>query len=58
MSKTNSIIRRCSCQNYGQDKLHGEQNRVFNMTSKAAKAKDSSVWRCTVCSKEIENKVD
>lgn len=49
-----TIIQRCSCGHEGQDKLHGRGMRVYN----EAKAinKDTGVWRCTVCRKEVQGK--
>lgn len=38
-------IRKCSCSNVMQDKLHGAGRRVMNKTAQ------SGVWRCTVCEK-------
>jgi hypothetical protein len=45
-------IMQCTCTHDSQDKLHGANNRVFNMTEKG-KVADMRVWRCTVCSKEV-----
>lgn len=37
----NSFISKCGCQHPGQDNLHGQGNRVFNMGLKNGK--------CSVC---------
>ena len=37
---------KCTCKNAGQDKLHGEGNRVFNTFKN--KSQQASA-RCTVC---------
>ena len=34
-------IKQCTCKHEGQDKLHGKQNRIFNI--------DSTKCKCTVC---------
>lgn len=42
-SKSGSSIRRCHCQHFWQDKLHGDKMRVMNRTVK------KEGWRCTSC---------
>ena len=37
-----SVVKTCTCKNDGQDKLHGNQQRVFNPTQ-------SGALRCSVC---------
>lgn len=44
--KVKKMIKKCSCDHKGQDKLHGEGNRVHNETG------DGKKLRCTVCGKE------
>lgn len=39
------MIKKCSCKHEGQDKIHGDGNRVHN-----PKAKDEV--RCTICLRE------
>jgi hypothetical protein len=45
--KGDTMILRCTCQNTGQDKLHGGGNRVHN-----AIVANPSEYRCTVCRRE------
>ena len=42
------MISKCKCKHDGQDKLHGQGNRVFNRTAKAI-TKEVYEHRCTVC---------
>lgn len=44
------MIQKCTCKHDGQDKLHGNGNRVFNLTGKGPVG--VKVYRCTVCGKE------
>ena len=44
------MILKCTCENEGQDRLHGKQNRVMNKTR--IKCGDKYLYRCTVCGKE------
>jgi len=41
------MIKRCSCVNYGQDRIHGNGMRVVNPLSKKPGSKQQ--YRCTVC---------
>lgn len=43
------MIAKHTCVHQGQDSLHGQGRRVFNMI-KSSDAKDVYKWRCTVCS--------
>ena len=47
---SNTIIRKCTCDHAGQDRLHGAGKRVMNKTTK--KIEERPVYRCTVCGKE------
>jgi hypothetical protein len=40
-----ATIKRCTCDNEGQDKLHGRGLRAHNETA-------NGNWRCTVCGNE------
>ena len=39
----------CSCKHKFQDKRHGKNKRVFNLTDK------DKTWRCTVCENIKDN---
>jgi predicted SprT family Zn-dependent metalloprotease len=39
----------CTCENKGQDEMYGKHRRVGNQTKKG----DGSLYRCTVCGKEL-----
>jgi hypothetical protein len=55
MSNETTKIAKCSCDNPGQDRIHGVKNRVFNQTPKASQKKgESGDWRCTVCNVNIK----
>lgn len=41
-----ATIKVCTCENKGQDVLHGKYRRVHN------KCDASGHWRCTVCTNE------
>lgn len=41
-----AVIKACTCENKGQDRLHGKGRRVHNY------CETSGHWRCTVCSAE------
>ena len=41
-------ILKCVCYHKAQDKLHGKQMRVFNLTKKGGE----NTYRCTVCLRE------
>jgi len=43
------MILKCTCQNAGQDKIHGKGSRVHNPTVNSTSQK---TWRCTVCGSE------
>jgi len=45
------MIRECVCKHKGQDTLHGEGRRVFNV---APNKDGSSTECCTVCNRKIE----
>jgi rubrerythrin len=45
-----AAIKLCTCENEGQDRLHGRYRRVHNY----AESKDA--WRCTVCGNEKSGK--
>lgn len=45
-----TALKVCTCENEGQDYLHGRKIRVHNKT------KDGD-WRCTVCKSEKSRKV-
>lgn len=47
---TTTIIR-CKCHHEGQDKLHGEGNRVANKAEKKGKVGNNHAYSCTVCGK-------
>jgi len=40
----------CTCKHEHQDKEHGKQVRVMNLTTKGVG--DKRVYRCTVCKRE------
>jgi len=44
-SGAGTSLKVCTCENEGQDYLHGKSIRVFNKTKEGN-------WRCTVCSSE------
>ena len=44
--KEDSMILRCTCENKGQDKLHGIGNRVFN---RCKPKEDVPHYKCSVC---------
>lgn len=44
MARHETIVKSCTCAHAGQDKLHGQGQRVHNQTKKGR--------RCTVCSTE------
>jgi rubrerythrin len=39
------MVKQCNCENQGQDKIHGNKNRVFNEVKKP----NGVEYRCTVC---------
>jgi len=41
-------VKPCTCQNAGQDKLHGKGNRVFNQTA-------GGDYTCTVCGSRFKS---
>jgi len=45
-----AMVSGCKCESHGQDKLHGKNQRVFNLTRKGDPKQGSYVYRCTVCS--------
>lgn len=45
---------KCTCENVGQDSIHGEHMRVANKTAKTVGSKP--VYKCTVCGKEHTTK--
>jgi hypothetical protein len=47
-----TMIMKCDCAHDYQDKQYGKGNRLYNSMKK------ENSWRCTVCGKEIGNKVD
>lgn len=44
------MIYRCTCKHEQQDKMHGQNMRVFNRVNKKA----TPTYRCTVCSLLVE----
>jgi hypothetical protein len=44
------MIKKCTCKHPGQDQLHGEGNRVWNV----AVRKTGNVARCTICGRETD----
>lgn len=44
------MILSCGCDHKGQDALHGQGRRVFNLTTKGQAGQ--KVFRCTVCGAE------
>lgn len=49
MASYNSPVMPCTCQNDGQDKLHGKGMRVHNTLQGAKKTTGTRQARCTVC---------
>lgn len=47
------MVKTCTCEHKGQDKLHGNNQRVHTPITKNA-GKGGNKWRCTVCLKEKE----
>lgn len=43
------MIGKCKCKHPGQDKLHGEGNRVLNHVPASNSNKKPEEYRCTVC---------
>ena len=44
-----SRILECNCRSENQNKLYGENKRVFNLTAISG----DKTWRCSVCLREI-----
>jgi len=55
--KHTAKILKCTCQHDYQDKIHGKNLRVMNMTTKN-KSAGMDTYRCTICLREqtVENK--
>jgi len=45
-------VMKCNCVHEAQDKIYGQNNRLFN----EAGGDKGSKYRCTVCGKLVENK--
>lgn len=43
----------CECKHIGQDEMYGKDHRVFNS---AIGTGGKTVWRCTVCGKEVDRR--
>lgn len=55
MAAETTKVKQCNCSNEGQDKLYGNKNRLFNLTSKSSQKKgESGEYRCTVCDLKIK----
>lgn len=48
-----AVIRPCSCQHEGQDRMYGKSRRVFSKTQKNVGG-NRYKYRCTVCLNERE----